>query len=323
MVDATILRVRLHDLTVLGRAAPPPPHAPKQTISWQQPSSPAMSTAGPLVARWSTVELAPVQAGVLQQAVVEAENAGSAAWRTRGARTASSSPTTGRRARKSDRLGRRAHAARAYRRAGRDPAAGTRAARAIPPGRYRLAVDLVEEHRFWSPSSATRRRSEVDVRLRDASGARASSARAASRSGAGPSVCAPARGGLRGRRRRGRPRARSLAAHGRGARAVRAGRRQAPALRTSARLPVAAAAARAERRGRRPPGLPPRGRRAVDVRRPAGGQISIAIWSSTRVKTNAPSPSDGARHDEIERVGPGGGADEQARGPPRPPATAR
>src|SRR3989442_11819937 len=43
-----------------------------------------MSASGPLVARWRTLERAPVEAGTLQQATVEVENAGSATWRTRG-----------------------------------------------------------------------------------------------------------------------------------------------------------------------------------------------------------------------------------------------
>src|SRR5260221_12501495 len=43
-----------------------------------------MEASGPLVARWRTLERGPVEAGTLQHATVEAENAGSAAWRTRG-----------------------------------------------------------------------------------------------------------------------------------------------------------------------------------------------------------------------------------------------
>ena len=43
-----------------------------------------MSASGPLVARWRMLERAPVQAGALQLATVEVENAGTAAWRTRG-----------------------------------------------------------------------------------------------------------------------------------------------------------------------------------------------------------------------------------------------
>jgi hypothetical protein len=44
----------------------------------------------------------------------------------------------------------------------------------IPPGRYRLAVDLVEEHRFWLAELGNPPYEEdVDVAPRDASGARA------------------------------------------------------------------------------------------------------------------------------------------------------
>ena len=43
-----------------------------------------MPGSGPLVVRWRALELAPVEAGARQLATVEAENAGSAPWRTRG-----------------------------------------------------------------------------------------------------------------------------------------------------------------------------------------------------------------------------------------------
>jgi hypothetical protein len=43
----------------------------------------------------------------------------------------------------------------------------------IPPGRYRLAIDLVEEHRFWlSELGNEPLEEEVDVAPRNASGAR-------------------------------------------------------------------------------------------------------------------------------------------------------
>ena len=133
-----------------------------------------MSGTGPLVVRWHALELAPVEAGAHQLASIELENAGSAAWRTRGARegiflayhwldergnaivwdglrTALDHPV--------------------------EPGAGLRQRMAIrapiPPGRYRLAVDLLEEHRFWLAElgNAVLER-EVDVGARDASGAR-------------------------------------------------------------------------------------------------------------------------------------------------------
>jgi hypothetical protein len=131
--------------------------------------------SGPLVARWRALEHAPVQAGTRQLAVVEVENAGSAAWRTRGdedglflayhwldergnaivwdgERTALEGVVEpGRTLRQ--------------RLALRGP---------IPPGRYRLAVDLVEEHRFWlAELGNTPLEREIDVEPRDASAARA------------------------------------------------------------------------------------------------------------------------------------------------------
>jgi hypothetical protein len=130
---------------------------------------------GPLVVRWRALELAPVEAGARQLALVEAENAGSAAWRTRGAdagifvayhwldergnaivwdgvRTPLEHPV--------------------------EPGGTLRQEVVIrgpiPPGRYRLAIDLVEETRFWLAElgNAMLER-DVDVELRDASGARA------------------------------------------------------------------------------------------------------------------------------------------------------
>ena len=103
----------------------------------------------PLVVRWHRLELGEVRAGAATEATVELENAGSAAWRSRGEegvqlayhwldelgnaivwdgrRTALERPVE---------PGER----RRVRLALRGP---------IPPGRYRLAIDLVEEHRFW------------------------------------------------------------------------------------------------------------------------------------------------------------------------------
>jgi hypothetical protein len=43
-----------------------------------------MNASGPLVARWLSVERGPVEAGTLVRITVDAENAGSAPWRTRG-----------------------------------------------------------------------------------------------------------------------------------------------------------------------------------------------------------------------------------------------
>ena len=134
-----------------------------------------MTAAGPLVARWRTLERAPVEAGALQQATVEVENAGSATWRTRGAE---------------DGLFLAYHwldergnpivwdgAATPLERAvapGETLRQQLSLRGPIPPGRYRLAVDLVEEHRFWLAEIGNPPYEEdADVLPRDASGARA------------------------------------------------------------------------------------------------------------------------------------------------------
>lgn len=133
-----------------------------------------MADAGPLVVRWDALELAPVEAGARQLAVVELGNAGSAGWRTRGfkdgiflayhwldergnaivwdgLRTPLEHPV--------------------------EPGATLRQEMAIrgpiPPGGYRLAVDLVDENRFWlAELGNTPFERHVDVTARDSSGAR-------------------------------------------------------------------------------------------------------------------------------------------------------
>ncbi|MBV8256206.1 MAG: hypothetical protein JO073_00160 [Actinobacteria bacterium] len=131
--------------------------------------------SGPLVVRWRTVEHAPVQAGARQLAVVELENAGSAPWRTRG-------PQDGlflayhwldERGNPIVWDGERTPLEREV-----EPGETLRQEIAlrgpIPPGRYRLAVDMLEEHRFWLAElgNAPYER-DVDVQPRDASAARA------------------------------------------------------------------------------------------------------------------------------------------------------
>jgi hypothetical protein len=134
-----------------------------------------MESRAPLVVRWHALELEAPQAGAVQVATVELENTGSATWRTRGAeqglflsyhwldergnpilwdgpRTPLERPVE-----PGDRV--------------RHP---VRVRAPIPPGPYRLAVDLVEEHRFWLAelgNDALER--DVHVSQRDASGARA------------------------------------------------------------------------------------------------------------------------------------------------------
>ncbi len=239
-----------------------------------------MSAPGPLVVRWHALERAPVEAGSLQQATVEVENAGSATWRTRGPKDGlfvayhwldeRGNPIVW--------DGRRTPLERAV--APGETLRQRFALRApIPPGRYRLAVDIVEELRFWLAELGNEPlEEEVDVVPRDASAARAflpdgaepapdwhelaQALHAEGYSAVGGAV-EPERGLLRREERR--------------ARAVRARRRPPPTLPASARLPLAPAAARAERRGGRTTRIRARGRRAVDVRRQARGQTSIAI----------------------------------------------
>jgi len=134
-----------------------------------------MAPAGPLVVRWRALERGPVEAGARQWAPVAVENAGTATWRTRGKedglflayhwldergnpivwdgeRTPLDQPVEpGETLRQRMRL--------------RGP---------IPPGRYRLALDLVEEGRFWLAELGNApHEEEVDVLPRDTTGARA------------------------------------------------------------------------------------------------------------------------------------------------------
>src|SRR6478736_3519339 len=133
-----------------------------------------MNASGPLVARWLTVEHAPVQAGTLTRMTVEVENAGSAPWRTRGVEDGLflSYHWLDERGNPIVWDGLRTPLGEAV-----EPGARVRrelTVRApIPPGRYRFAVDLVEEHRFWvAELNNAPWEGEVDVVPRDASAAR-------------------------------------------------------------------------------------------------------------------------------------------------------
>jgi hypothetical protein len=130
---------------------------------------------GPLVVHWHGLELAPPQAGAAQAVTVELENAGTAPWRTRG---------------RADGLflsyhwldergnpivwdGPRTALARVIE-PGERLTQELRLRAPIPPGRYRLAVDLVEEHRFWLAELGNPPlERDVEVGPRDAAGARA------------------------------------------------------------------------------------------------------------------------------------------------------
>ena len=133
-----------------------------------------MPSSGPLVVRWHSLELAAVEAGALRPATVEVENAGSAAWRTRG-------PNDGlflayhwldERGNAIVWDGLRTPLDRDV-----EPGGRLRQQLAvrcpIPPGRYRLAIDFVEEHRFWLAELGNEPlERELDVQARDASSAR-------------------------------------------------------------------------------------------------------------------------------------------------------
>jgi hypothetical protein len=122
--------------------------------------------AGPLAVRWHGYEVEPVQAGAVARAHVMLENAGSAPWRDlnvsyhwlddRG------NPIVW------DGIRHPVSAAPGER---IDLALQVRGP--IPPGRYRLAFDLVDEHRFWLGELGNYTPElDVDVGPRDASGAR-------------------------------------------------------------------------------------------------------------------------------------------------------
>jgi hypothetical protein len=133
-----------------------------------------MSPSGPLVTRWRTLELDDVQAGALHQVTVEVENAGSAPWRTRGHEDGlflayhwldeRGNPIVW--------DGLRTPLERVV--APGEVLHQQLALRApIPPGPYRLAVDLVEELRFWLAELGNEPfERDVDVRPRDAADAR-------------------------------------------------------------------------------------------------------------------------------------------------------
>ena len=122
--------------------------------------------AGPLAVRWHAYEPEPVQAGALGRARVELENAGGAAWRDLNVSyhwlDERGNPIVwdGIRHPVSAQPGERVELELQV----RGP---------IPPGRYKLTFDLVDEHRFWLAELGNYTPElDVDVAPRDASGAR-------------------------------------------------------------------------------------------------------------------------------------------------------
>jgi hypothetical protein len=129
---------------------------------------------GPLVARWRAAAHAPVQAGTLFAVYAKVENAGSAPWRTRGHEDGLflSYHWLDERGNPIVWDGRRTVLERVV--APGETLEQAVAVRApIPPGRYRLALDFVEEHRFWLAELGNEPFTEhVEVAPRDAAGAR-------------------------------------------------------------------------------------------------------------------------------------------------------
>jgi hypothetical protein len=106
--------------------------------------------AGPLVPRWQAVQHGPIKAGALHELHVDATNAGTAPWRTRGHEDGLFLSYHWLDERGNPILwdGLRTVLERIV--APGETLSQTMIVRGpIPPGPYRLAVDLVEEHRFW------------------------------------------------------------------------------------------------------------------------------------------------------------------------------
>jgi hypothetical protein len=123
--------------------------------------------SGPLAVRWLSVDVPPVQAGALTQLHAVFENAGTEPWRglnfsyhwldERG------NPIHW------DGIRTPVEAASGQRRELTAPLRGP-----IPPGTYLLALDLVDEHRFWLAELGNHSPTQtVEVTPRDASDARA------------------------------------------------------------------------------------------------------------------------------------------------------
>jgi hypothetical protein len=129
---------------------------------------------GPLVPSWRSVRHGEVQAGALHDVDVEALNTGSAPWRTRGPEDGLFLSYHWLDERGNPILwdGIRTPLERVV--APGEALAQSMEVRApIPPGRYRFAVDFVEEHRFWVAELGTAQyEEELDVQPRDASAAR-------------------------------------------------------------------------------------------------------------------------------------------------------
>jgi hypothetical protein len=133
-----------------------------------------MRVSGPLVTHWRTLELGDVQAGALHHVTVEVENAGTAPWRTRGFEDGLFLAYHWLDGRGNPIVwdGLRTPLERVV--APGEVLRQQLSLRApIPAGPYRLAVDLVEELRFWVAELGNDPYERaVEVLPRDASGAR-------------------------------------------------------------------------------------------------------------------------------------------------------
>jgi hypothetical protein len=124
--------------------------------------------AGPLAVRWLAWELPPVQAGALARIEVELENAGLAGWRD-GVNLAYHWLDARGNAIVWDGIRTPVELAPGERVALDAPLRGP-----IPPGRYRLALDLVSEGRFWFAELGNfAPTADVEVAPRDAAAAQA------------------------------------------------------------------------------------------------------------------------------------------------------
>lgn len=133
-----------------------------------------MPGSGPLVTHWRTLSLDEVQAGALCYPTVEVENAGSAPWRTRGVEAGLFLSYHWLDERGNPIVWDGIRTSLEHVVAPGELLRQTLELRApIPPGLYRLAIDLVEEHRFWVAELGNEPfEREVEVLPRDASAAR-------------------------------------------------------------------------------------------------------------------------------------------------------
>jgi hypothetical protein len=129
---------------------------------------------GPLVPEWRAVQHGAIAAGAASDVEVEVENAGSASWRTRGVEDGLflSYHWLDERGNPIVWDGERTPLERVVA-PGETLRQPIRVRGPIPPGRYRFAVDLVEEHRFWVAELDNEPwEEEVEVARRDAAQAR-------------------------------------------------------------------------------------------------------------------------------------------------------